>query len=116
MRHVWYLPTIDEYDKPLVIKVRVIGERDGWRTVRQFGSHEDAIVHVRHLTQNWLSAWMKAKRISKTRRQRNVVRGAGGTRQKSRESVYTPKRGRDGDDLIKPVTVGETTHLTKYAI
>ena len=109
MKRVWYLPTVDEFDKPLVIKVRIIGERDGWRTVRQFGSHEDAIVHVRHLTQHWLSAWMKAKRISKSRRQRNVVRDVGGTRQKDTK-VYTPKRGRDGDDLIKPVTVGETTH------
>lgn len=109
MRHVWYLPTVDEFDKPLVIKVRIIGERDGWRTVRQFGSHEDVIVHVRHLTQNWIAAWMKAKRISKSRRQRNIVRDVGGMRQKHTK-VHTPKRGRDGDDLIKPVTVGETTH------
>lgn len=110
MRQVWYLPTVDERDRPLLVKVRVIGVRDGFRMVRLFGSHEDIIVHVRHLTQNWLGAWMKAKKISRFRRQRNIVRDAGGGGKKSRESVYTPKRGRDGDDLIKPVTAGETAH------
>ena len=109
MKHVWYIPTVDERNMPLVIKVRLIGERDGWRTVRQFGSHEDIIVHVRNLTQNWIAAWMKAKRISKSRRQRNVVRDVGGMRQ-ARESMHTPKRGREGEDLNKPLTVGETTH------
>ena len=78
MSSVWYLPTTDERNNPLVVKVRVIGEREGWRMVRQFGSHEDVIVHVRHITQNWLSAWMKAKSISRLRRQRNVVRDSGG--------------------------------------
>ena len=56
MKSVWYLPTTDERNMPIVIKVRVIGDRDGWRMVRQFGSHDDIIVHVRHLTQNWLGA------------------------------------------------------------
>ena len=110
MRQAWYIPTVDERDKPLIVKVRVIGECDGWRTVRQFGNHEDAIVHVRHITQNWLGAWMKAKRISRFRLQRNIVRDAGGGGKRSRESVYTPKRGRDGDDLNKPVTAGETAN------
>lgn len=104
----WYLPTVDERDMPIVIKVRVIGSREGFRMVRQFGSHEDAIVHVRHITQHWLSAWMKAKRISRFRRQRNV-RDAGG-RGNEHTKVYTPKRGRDGDDLNKPVAAGETAN------
>lgn len=90
MKGVWYLPTVDDSDKPLIVKVRVIGDRDGWRMVRQFGSHEDIIVHVRNLTQNWLRAWMRAKKISRLRRQRNIVRDAGGVRQRTRESVYTP--------------------------
>ena len=111
MKHVWYIPTVDERNEPLVIKCRVIGSRDGFRMVRQLGSHEDVIVHVRHITQNWLSAWMKAKRISKSRRQRHFVRDTDGTRQRSREIVDTPKRGRDGDDLINPVTAGETANL-----
>ena len=81
MKSVWYLPTTDERNMPIVIKVRVIGDRDGWRMVRQFGSHDDIIVHVRHLTQNWLGAWMRAKKISRLRRQRNIVRDTGGARQ-----------------------------------
>lgn len=90
MKSVWYLPTTDERNMPIVIKVRVIGDRDGWRMVRQFGSHDDIIVHVRHLTQNWICAWMRAKKISRLRRQRNIVRDVGGARQRTRESVYTP--------------------------
>ena len=108
MKKVWYLPTVDESDKPLLVKVRIIGSSDGFRMVRQFGSHDDIIVHIRHLTQNWLGAWMKAKKISRFRRQRNIVRDAGGRGKKSRESVDAPKRGRDWDDLTKPVTAGET--------
>ena len=84
MKSVWYLPTTDERNMPIVIKVRVIGDRDGWRMVRQFGSHEDIIVHVRNLTQNWLGAWMRAKKISRLRRRRNIVRDAGGARQGTR--------------------------------
>ena len=110
MKQVWYLPTVDDSDRPLVVKVRVIGERDGFRMIRQFGGHEDIIVHVRHLTQDWIVAWMKAKKISRFRRQRNIVRDAGGGGKKSRESVDAPKRGRNGDDLTKPVTAGETAN------
>lgn len=40
--------------------------------------------------QNWLCAWMRAKKISRLRRQRNIVRDVGGARQRTRESVYTP--------------------------
>ena len=69
MKSVWYLPTTDERNMPIVLKVRAIGDRDGWRMVRQFGSHDDIIVHVRHLTHNWLGAWMRAKKISRLRRQ-----------------------------------------------
>lgn len=81
MSAVWYIPTVDESDNPLLVKVRTIGSSDGWRMVRQFGSHDDIIVHVRHLTQNWLYAWMRAKKISRLRRQRNIVRDTGGARQ-----------------------------------
>lgn len=71
MRKVWYLPTTDEANRPLVIKVRVIGEKDGWRMLHVFGERYrdegQIVVHQRHITQNWLHAWMKAKRISRFR-------------------------------------------------
>ena len=116
MKKVWYIPTVDDSDRPLVVKVRVIGERDGFRMVRQFGSHDEIIVHIRHLTQNWLGAWIKAKKISRFRRQRNIVRDAGGGGKKSRESVDAPKRGRDGDDLTKPVTARRDERILKTKV
>ena len=71
MKKVWYLPTVDEANKPLVVKVKVIGERDGWRMLHKLGvpykGEGEIVVHQRHITQNWLAAWMKAKKISRFR-------------------------------------------------
>lgn len=71
MRRVWYLPTTDENQRPLVIKVNVLGEKDQWRMLHVVGApykdEGDIIVHARHITQNWLAAWMKAKKISRFR-------------------------------------------------
>lgn len=71
MKKVWYLPTTDERNKPLVIKVKIEGENGQWRQLHVIGEryHNEPtiIVHARHITQNWLGAWMKAKRISRFR-------------------------------------------------
>ena len=67
MKKFWYLPTVDEANRPL----RVIGEKDGWRMLHQVGERYrdegEIVVHQRHITQNWLAAWMKAKRVSRFR-------------------------------------------------
>lgn len=71
MRDAFYLPTVDEANKPLVIKVRVIGEQGQWRMLHQVGERYrdegEIVVHARHLVKDWLAAWMKAKRISRFR-------------------------------------------------
>ena len=68
MKKVWYLPTVDEANKPLVVKVKVIGERDGWRMLHQLGVPYKGEL----ITARGLSSLMKEK--AKTyRMETNVV-------------------------------------------
>lgn len=72
MKKVHYLPTVDEENRPAVIKVKIIGDRGQWRLLHimgeKFKNEGEVIVHERHLTQDWLAAWIKAKSISGFRR------------------------------------------------
>lgn len=72
MKKIHYLPTVDEDNRPVVIKVKVIGDRGQWRLLHimgeKFKNESEVVVHERHLTQDWLAAWIKAKSISGFRR------------------------------------------------
>lgn len=77
MSNKWYLPTVDEHGRPVVLKMMVIGERGGWRMLHQIGApykgEGEIVVHVRHIMRDWFPAWMKAKSMARFRRQRNIV-------------------------------------------
>lgn len=136
MKRVWYLPTTDTDGKPLCVKVNVLGENGQWRQLHVVGQpykgEGEIIVHARHVTQDWLAAWKKAKRMSRFRTrcprlvnsdqiQRSKEKGA--PRPEGRASDLDATRvqkenalavhshlliagSRDGGGFKKPVTAG----------
>ena len=67
-----YVGTSDADGRSAVLKVNVIGERGQWRMLHVCGERyrdeAEFVLHERFVTRSWMSAWMRAKRVSRTRR------------------------------------------------
>lgn len=72
-RPMRYLPVLDERAKPCVVKGIVNGRRGSWLNFYVFGSASageavEVICHERWLSEDWMSAMQKARRMSRNAR------------------------------------------------
>lgn len=82
-RPIRYLPALDGRARPCVVKGVVNGRSGQWLSFYVFGSASDGgavevVLHERWLSDDWMSAMSRARRMSRTARaKRGFPAGAG---------------------------------------
>lgn len=96
-RPMRYLPVLDERAKPCVVKGVVNGRRGSWLNFYVFGSATDGnavevVCHERWLSEDWMSAMSKARRMASTCIRSQRASGAsirnGGTQLTSTSAIH----------------------------